>query len=478
MHVIVSFALFFSLRARLFCPVRSRGILLSLFCLSSAAMAGELPDFAKLVERYSPAVVKIQVTSQAGMSSAAELTPDPSIPEPFRRYFQTPQQRGEPPQMGLGSGFIIDSDGYILTNHHVIDGARKITVQFNDRREFDAEVVGSDEATDLALLKIHAKNLPALRLADKGDVKVGQWVLAIGSPFGLDYSVTQGIVSAKGRSLPNEKGNVVPFIQTDVAINPGNSGGPLFDLEGNVVGINAQIYTRSGGSMGLSFAIPASVAGNVVAQLKKHGFVKRGWLGVMIQEVDKNLAQSFGLKKPEGALIAQVLESSPAQEAGIMQGDIVTAVNDEAILYSADLPHSITQIEPGTKVTLRIVREGKPLSLPLRVGELQDGRAPRVSQQQQIPHNFLGLVLGDIDQQQRLRFQISVGVLVRAVEPNSPAAQTGIQPGDIITQLGARAVNSVADFNKQAAHLPKNSLQPIGFIQRNGRRVFRSIVIP
>jgi serine protease Do len=324
--------------------------------------ARDLPDFTVLVQKYSPAVVKIQVESVASQRVVNPFWP----PE------------NESLQVGLGSGFIIDSDGYILTNHHVINGANKITVRLNDRREFDAELVGSDALSDLALLKVKADGLPTLHLDVDDDLKVGEWVLAIGSPFGLDYSVSQGIVSAIGRSLPSANNeNYVPFIQTDVAINPGNSGGPLFDLDGNVVGINSQIFTQSGGSMGLSFAIPASVARNVVAQLKDHGSVSRGWLGVSIQEMDKDLATSFGLSKPEGALVAQVIPGGPADKGGILAGDIITAFNGKPILFSSDLPHQVGQVVPGASAKLALLRNGKQTALELKVGELPDYGQPQ-----------------------------------------------------------------------------------------------------
>ena len=327
-----------------------------------SASAREMPDFSILVEKLSPAVVKIQVESSVVRHAHHQAWPT-----------------GDGPlQMGLGSGFIIESDGYVLTNHHVISGADKITVRLNDRREFDAELIGSDVRSDLALLKVRAEGLPTLHLDRDDNLKVGEWVLAIGSPFGLDYSVSQGIVSAMGRSLPSSQNeNYVPFIQTDVAINPGNSGGPLFDLDGNVVGINSQIFTQSGGSMGLSFAIPASVARNVVSQLKEHGVVSRGWLGVSVQELDKQLAASFGLGKPEGALVAQVLPGGPADKGGILAGDIITAFNGKPILFSSDLPHQVGLVAPGTAAKLLLVRNGRQAEIELKVGELPDRDQPQ-----------------------------------------------------------------------------------------------------
>lgn len=446
--------------------------------------ARELPDFVHLVEQHSPAVVKIQVESKGPDMSIQGWPPEQELPEPFRRFFQMPGPQGGAPQQGLGSGFIIEQDGYILTNHHVIRDADKITVRLNDRREFKADVVGSDERSDIALLKIEATGLPVLHLAENDALKVGEWVLAIGSPFGLDYSVSQGIVSAIGRSLPNERNeNYVPFIQTDVAINPGNSGGPLFNLDGDVVGINSQIFTRSGGSMGLSFAIPASVARNVVAQIKDHGSVRRGWLGVSIQEVDKDLAESFGLDKPEGALVAQVMPSGPADGGGIKVGDIIVSLDGKPILFSSDLPHLVGQVAPGTRVALDLVRNGKPTSITLAVGELPAADGSEVvanagdrSGAASEKNGPLGLVTEPLSAQLRQRLQIDGGVRVSHVKPGSAAARSGLQAGDIVTQLGFAAVKDPEQLRKLAAGLPKGSIQPIRFF-RGDNPVFRSILI-
>ena len=286
-------------------------------------IAAELPDFTEIVDAASPAVVKILVEYEAENSRYQEQLDE--LPESLRRFFDFPGRPTVPrDRAGMGSGFILTSDGYIVTNNHVVESARQVIVRLPDRQEFDAEVVGTDPRSDLAVLKIDARRLPTLELAIGDDIKVGQWVLAIGSPFSLDFSVTAGIVSALGRSLPTETGdNYVPFIQTDVAINPGNSGGPLFNLDGEVIGVNSQIFTRSGGSIGLSFAIPVSVVRNVVSQIQENGVVERGWLGVSIQDVDRNLAESFGLDRPRGALIAQVGRDSPAERAGLQSGDVI-----------------------------------------------------------------------------------------------------------------------------------------------------------
>lgn len=451
----------------------------SLLALSNIVSAANLPDFVELVEDVAPAVVKIQVSSQARAMQHPDMPPLEEIPEPFRRFFQLPEQQGRV-QQGMGSGFIVAADGYVLTNHHVVAGADTIEVRLNDRREFDAKLVGSDPATDLALLKIDAKGLPTVRLGDSNQLKVGEWVLAIGSPFGLDYSVSQGIVSAIGRSLPNERNeNYVPFIQTDVAINPGNSGGPLFNLRGEVVGINSQIYSRSGGYMGLSFAIPVSVAKPVIEQLKENGNVERGWLGVVIQEVDRELAKSFGLAKPEGALVAQVVPGGPASGANLREGDIITAFNGQRILFSSDLPHIVGLLKPGTKAKVTFVRNGKTLTETVEVGALpgsEGAKRGKKGNAKLAESSPLGLQTQALNKAQLSQLQLPYGVQVVAVAPNSAAARSGLRPGDVITQLGFAEVGSpevLADVVKQ---LPSGSVQPIRFV-RQGQAVFRSIVI-
>ena len=352
--------------------VRALLLCLSIFLLSPKSMA-DLPDFTGIVDAASPAVVKILVEYESENPRYQEQMEE--LPEYLRRFFDF---RGGPPvprdRAGMGSGFIISEDGYVVTNNHVVENARQVVVRLPDRQEFDAEIIGTDPRSDLAVLKIDADRLPMLTLAADDDVKVGQWVLAIGSPFSLDFSVTAGIVSALGRSLPTQTGdNYVPFIQTDVAINPGNSGGPLFNMDGEVIGVNSQIFTRSGGSIGLSFAIPASVVSNVVSQLKETGAVERGWLGVSIQDVDRALADSFGLDRPRGALIAQVGQDSPASRAGLEPGDVIIAFDGEAIETSADLPHVVGLIAPGTKVSALVVRDGRERDVAVTVGWARRG---------------------------------------------------------------------------------------------------------
>ena len=336
----------------------------------ASAQASELPDFTALVEDNAAVVVNIS-TVRHRQQSRAPRSRDEELNEFFERFFPPDgSQRGPSrrPQ-SLGSGFVLDSDGYILTNNHVVEGADEIIVRFIDRRELTAELIGADPRSDLALIKVDADDLPFVRLGDSDQLKVGEWVLAIGAPFGFDYSVTKGIVSAKGRSLPTELNeNYVPFIQTDVPINPGNSGGPLFNLDGEVIGINSQIYSNSGGFMGVSFAIPVNIAMEVVAQLKADGRVARGWLGVVIQEVNRDLAESFGLDRPHGALVSRVLEDSPAEQGGILEGDIITAFNGQAIDRSAELPHYVGRAKAGSDATLDVVRDGKKINITLNVG--------------------------------------------------------------------------------------------------------------
>jgi serine protease Do len=444
--------------------------LAGIFWLGAApALAAELPDFTAIVEKNSGAVVKILSTQRARAPEGLPPDVDPryyeQLPEIFRHLFE---QRGRQPRerQSMGSGFLISADGYILTNNHVIDGADSVVVRLIDRREFEAKVVGTDERSDLALLKVDAGGLPVVTFGNPDELEVGEWVVAIGSPFGLDYSVTAGIVSAKGRSLPTESGdNYVPFIQTDVAINPGNSGGPLFNLEGEVVGINSQIYTRSGGSIGLSFAIPIAVAVDVVEQLKANGEVVRGWLGVGIQEVDRNLAESFDLDRPMGALISQIEPGGPADKAGVKIGDIVVALNDESINDSADLPHVVGLVKPGTEVTLKLVREGRPMNLRVKVGKLGGGEQASVTADTGAGGR-LGLEAEDLDAQQKSRLRIDGGVVVTAVAPGKAAARAGLRPGDVITQIGNVLVRDVEDLGTIADDLPANTHVPVRLIRR------------
>ncbi|WP_435215319.1 Do family serine endopeptidase [Luminiphilus sp. nBUS_16] len=456
-------------------------VIVALLTLLPWSTRAALPDFQPIVESAAPAVVKILVEANAQaqpMPGADELE---ELPEYLRRFFefrgQAPQQRQ---RQNTGSGFIISEDGYIVTNHHVVEGATSVTVRLLDRREFEAEIVGTDVRSDLALLKIESDDLSVLKIAED-DVAVGEWVLAIGSPFGLDFSVTAGIVSAKGRSLPTEAGeNYVPFIQTDVAINPGNSGGPLFDLQGEVVGVNSQIFTRSGGSIGLSFAIPAAVVSNVVMQLKTTGEVTRGWLGVSIQDVDLDLAESFGLDRPSGALIAQVGADSPAQEAGLQSGDIILEFDGQLINSSSDLPHVVGLIAPGSEVEAVVRRDGQNQTLLVVVGGLNADERPSVAGRMPgaVDNDAIfGMVLEAADDDMMAELGLSGGVLVLEVAPDSPAAAAGIVGGDVVTRLGSRAVQSMEDFTGAVARLQPGQSVAIRLIRR-GAPLFLAIRVP
>jgi serine protease Do len=445
--------------------------LMTALLLPTVATAAELPDFREIVRDSSPAVVKILVASSGAHARGGLEHPEmEEIPEYLRRFFEF---RGAPPsqrqRMGMGSGFIISDDGYIVTNNHVVEGADSVVVRMSDRREFDAEVIGTDPRSDLALLRIEGSDLPVLELAAGDDLEVGEWVLAIGSPFGLDYSVTAGIVSAKGRSLPTERNeNYVPFIQTDVAINPGNSGGPLFNLDGEVIGVNSQIFTRSGGSIGLSFAIPVSVVRNVVAQLKEDGRVTRGWLGVTIQNVDKNLAESFGLDRPQGALVVQLAEDGPAEKAGLESGDVILTFDGKDIPTSSDLPHVVGLIEPGTTVPVEIVRDRKRKTVKVKVGGLgaDDSFSLAAGQQEEGYGGRLGLVVETAPAETLERWGINGGVIVKELVPGSVAAEAGVLPGDVITLLDSRPVKTAEAFEKAVDKLKGGSSVPLRLIRR------------
>jgi serine protease Do len=460
-----------------------RHLILAVFLLFSAvsqavAYSG-LPEFTALIEEVSPAVVKINTVEKVKQRGAMRLPQgQQQIPDIFRHLFE-PRRMPERNVHSMGSGFIVSSDGYILTNNHVIEGADEIQVRLTDRREFKAEVIGTDPSSDLALLKVDGKNLPTLTFADDKKLKVGEWVLAIGSPFGLDFSASAGIVSAIGRSIPSERNeNYVPFIQTDVAINPGNSGGPLFNLSGEVVGINSQIYTRSGGSIGLSFAIPSSLAQNVIAQLKEKGRVDRGWLGVVIQEVDKDLAKSFGLDKPMGALVSQIVSDSPADDSKLKVGDVIVRFGKADIQVSSDLPHAVGTVAPGTEVNMQVMRQGKKKNIAVVVGRLNgdDEGNLAAAGEAKATGGRLGLVVEPLNQQMQKNWQLSGGVVVRQVIENGAGAKAGLLPGDVIAQVGFNAVDSVATYNKVVEALPGNSLLPIRFFRR-GRPAFRTITI-
>ena len=455
-------------------------------------MAQNLPDFTKLVETYGPAVVNISTTSKKNDEESASKDKQqdnrsiPGIPEDspfyefFRRFFDNEDNDffEERPATSLGSGFIISADGYVVTNNHVIDEAQEVIVRLSDRREFAAKLIGSDKRSDLALLKVEATDLPTVKLGSSNDLKVGEWVLAIGSPFGFDYSVTAGIVSAKGRSLPSD--TYVPFIQTDVAINPGNSGGPLFNLAGEVIGVNSQIYSRTGGFMGLSFAIPVNVLKDVVEQLKAKGKVTRGWLGVLIQDVTGELAESFGMEKQLGALVAKVLPDSPAAGAKFQVGDIITKFNNEPIERSADLPPLVGSTPVGSKVTTTVTRQGKTVNLEVTIAELppEDDIKLAVSSKgdKMITSDRLGLSVTDVSAKQSETEDLPEnGVLVTEVDAGA-ARDAGIRKGDVIVMINNINIKNVSHFKEILGDLEEKTIPVL--IHRQGSPLFLAIKVP
>lgn len=450
------------------------------FLLLTTAAYAQLPDFTEMVKNNGDAVVNISTTQNAPditqMDPNQQQMPQdvpPELEDFFRRFFQGPEGHGYVPREtnSLGSGFVISKDGYILTNHHVVNNASEIIVKLKDRRELVAKLVGSDESTDVALIKVEANDLPVVSIGSPEQLQVGEWVLAIGTPFGFEQSVTAGIVSAKGRSLPD--GNYVPFIQTDVAINPGNSGGPLFNMHGQVVGINSQIYSRSGGYMGLSFAIPIDVAMNVAEQIKTKGKVSRGWLGVQIQDVTRQLAESFGMDRPHGALVAKVIPGGPAEKAGIQIGDIIVDFNGHVIETSGELPPLVGMFGVNENASIKIIRQGNKEDLNVKIGLLPPQAANNLapSAEPEFAVNRLNLAVSDLTDEQRQQLQVEKnGVLVQKVNKGI-AMDAGIQPGDVILRVQNTPIKNAADFNKVIANLPvKKSIAML--IQRNGSPVF------
>ncbi|MEY3154944.1 MAG: Peptidase [Pseudomonadota bacterium] len=432
----------------------------------SATVRG-LPDFADLVEKVGPAVVNIRTIEKRDPNAAARSEAEDPMAEFFRRFVPRPgpmpspngprgRGGGTPDEVprGVGSGFVITADGFILTNHHVVNGADEIIVTMTDRREFKAKLIGSDERTDVALLKVEASGLPRLSFGDSNKLRVGEWVVAIGSPFGLDSTVTAGIVSAKGR----ETGEYLPFIQTDVAVNPGNSGGPLLNLRGEVVGINSMIYSRTGGFMGISFAIPIDEAQRVYEQLRSSGRVIRGRMGVGIAEVSKEVAEALGLPKAAGALVRNVERGSPAERAGLEAGDIILRYEGKPIERSSDLPRLVGGTKPGTKASLGIWRKGVAKDLVVVVAEAEPDRSARSSTPRAAPgaapSNFLGLVVSELSDERRSQLRLRGGVQVDSAD--GAAARAGIQAGDLILSINNQEIANLAQFNEVVAKLDRN----------------------
>ncbi len=429
--------------------------LVAMMAAAFSVNAAALPDLPKLIEENGKAVVNIRVDHDAmSKTSLGRQLPD-GVPEQLRRFFREMPDGGGSGghEVGIGSGFIISSDGYIVTNAHVVEDSDEVQVIMKDRREFTGTVVGKDERSDVALLKIDAKDLPVVHTGNSDKLKVGQWVFAIGAPFGFDQTATQGIVSALSRSLPD--GTYVPFIQTDVAVNPGNSGGPLFDLDGNVVGVNSQIYSRSGGYMGLSFAIPINLVKNITAQLQTKGYVSRGWLGVGIQGMDANLARSFKLDRARGALVSEVNPDGPARKAGIQPGDVIVSFDGRNINRATDLPVLVGMTPAGSSVELKVIRDGKEKTLTVSVAELEPQRPEEVAVSALPPSGKLGVAVSKLAPEERSKLGLDhKGIRIEGVVPGSPAARAGLQEGDVLLAFNNIEISNPEDLKKAARQAP------------------------
>ncbi len=447
--------------------------LLFAICGPVSAALQQIPDFERLVQDQSPAVVNIQTRRDAVAAAQPFAAPDAGLPEFLRRFrdFQGPERQPPGPAQAVGSGVITSPDGYILTNAHVVKDATEITVRLQDRRELTATLIGADPHTDIALLKIDATDLPAAKFGDSDSLRVGQWVLAIGAPFGLEQTATRGIVSAVSRSLPHD--SYVPFIQTDAALNPGNSGGPLFNLDGEVIGINSQIFSRTGGYMGLSFAVPINLANSIAEQLKTGDRIARGWLGIGIQDLDPALAESFGLDTPRGALIRSVTPDSPASRAALKAGDVIVEYDGHEIDRSATLPPLVAATNAESETAIRIFRDGKPQFIQVKVGLLGDDRVA-VGNATPGP---LGVVVSDITRQNRAEIGVENGVRVDKVEPGTPAAIAGIRPNDIIVSFDHQAIDNVAELAEISRQMKPGSTVPL-LVQRDRRTQFLALRVP
>ena len=464
-------------------------LILGLAVYSTCPRAADLPDFTQLVESNAKAVVHINTTFKEDRPAVGELPFRlPDIPEHspfyefFRRYFEEmpPDEQHFNERASLGSGFIMASDGYIITNNHVVENSNKIVVRLNDRREFDAEIVGTDAHSDIAVLKINEEDLPVLRLGDSEKIKVGEWVLAIGSPFNLDYSVTKGIVSAIGRPLPSE--SYVPFIQTDVPINPGNSGGPLMNMEGEVVGVNSQIYSRTGGYMGLSFAVPSNLVATVYRQIREQGHVSRGWLGVLIQDVTRELAESFSMEKSYGAVVAKVLKGSPANQAGIEVGDVIVSFAGAEVSSSLHLPAMVGNAKVGDTLAVEVIRRGQNKVLQVTIAELPDEEKIATAETTPEPvqgassDNRLNVSVRDLMDTERDELELPEGGVIVAGVEDGQASQAGVRDGDVILILNnIKVINSI-HFIELVAGLPSGKSIPL-LVQRRGTPTFLAIKV-
>lgn len=455
-------------------------LLLFILYVPMSMAAAPLPNFTDLVERVGPAVVNIsttqKITRRHGLPPGMEM---PDIPEDspwgelFKKFFGEDGAPEEFNTQSLGSGFIIDESGYIITNNHVVKDAEEIIVRLTDRRELKAKLIGTDTRSDVALLKVDADNLPTVKLGNSDNLKVGAWVMAIGSPFGFDNTVSAGIISQIGRNLPSE--NYVPFIQTDVAINPGNSGGPLFNLDGEVIGINSQIYSRTGGFMGLSFAIPINVAVDVVKQLKETGHVTRGWLGILIQDINRELAESFGMKKPMGAVVLKVLDGSPAAKAGFKVGDVVIEFEGKKIERSSDLPIAVGSTQVGSHVKVKVIREGKTKTLSVTIAELpSEDELASAKPEKASKMNRIGAAVKDLTSEQRKSLDVPRGGVLVTELGKGPARDAGIRTGDVILKINNKDVKNAKQFRQLLGKLPVNKSLPI-LIQRQSSPIFLAI---
>ncbi len=463
------------------------GAAMALMLFVIGAQAGQLPDFTAIVAKNAPAVVHVEAKYDGSKSAPVQIQGPQQgpqqvpMPEIFRRFFGAPMM--PPPQdqahISLGSGFIISSDGYILTNDHVVAGANKVTVRLQDRRTFTAKVVGSDKLYDIALLKIKAHDLPAVTIGDSSKLKPGQWVLAIGSPFGFDYTVTQGIVSAVGRNLGRQDQPYTSFIQTDVPINRGNSGGPLFNMQGKVVGINSQIFSNSGGYMGISFSIPIDLAMNVVHQLKTTGHVRRGMIGVTIQNVDDATAKALGLSDIRGALVNAVVPGGPGARAGLKVGDVILGFDGHEVNSANDLPPLVAATAPGTETALKVFRDGKLMTIKVKLGTLKGNGSEQYAQAMMGSTSKLGFTVGNItaDQRQMLGLGASDGgVVIRQVNGQN-AAEAGLEPGDVVLMIGRDKVRSVSQFDKLAAAYKPGSTVMLLVRDRRGATAFVTVTV-